>query len=41
LMEFFFARIPAQDLRQDGLQLLIDMDHDMRIPVWEGVVAWS
>lgn len=35
LVELFFARVPAQDLRKDGLRLLVDMDHGMHIPAWK------
>jgi hypothetical protein len=33
-VEFLFARIPAQNFCKDGLQLLINMDHDLHIPIF-------
>jgi hypothetical protein len=35
LMEFFLARIPAQNFSKNGFKFLIDMDHDRGIPVLE------
>jgi hypothetical protein len=35
LVEFFFARIPAQNFSKNGFEFLVDMDHDRRIPVLE------
>jgi hypothetical protein len=34
-VEFFFARIPAQNFSKNGFKFLVDMDHDRRIPVLE------
>jgi hypothetical protein len=34
LMEFFFARVAAQNFSKDGFKFLVDMDHDQRIPVF-------